>query len=179
MTITVPFALKQRMDAIGDRVNWSAVASAAFERKVAEVSTTKELSDLNEVVQKLRAAKARAEDTAFKDGERAGQRYVRESASHAKAAAGLLDELARLERRRRRCGRDWDDAFAADAQTAYSPAERLAFVLHPEYEGDRRFARAFWTEALGDDANAAEDPSFVQGFAEGALALWGEISDRL
>ena len=33
-TITVPLKLKRRMKALGNEVNWSAVACAAFEAKV-------------------------------------------------------------------------------------------------------------------------------------------------
>jgi post-segregation antitoxin (ccd killing protein) len=40
-TISVPRDLKDRMDAVGVAVNWSAVACRAFERRVAEIEKRK------------------------------------------------------------------------------------------------------------------------------------------
>jgi hypothetical protein len=41
-TITVPAHLKQRMDAVKEEVNWSALAACAFEAKLAEFAKKKE-----------------------------------------------------------------------------------------------------------------------------------------
>src|SRR5690348_7560381 len=37
LTITVPRAVKEQMDQVAEQVNWSAVATEAFQRKVIEI----------------------------------------------------------------------------------------------------------------------------------------------
>jgi hypothetical protein len=41
------------------------------------------------------------------------------------------------------------------------------------------FCERFWKSIVGDDLFKADHPSYVRGFAEGALALWFEVKDQL
>jgi hypothetical protein len=177
-TISIPFALKERMDAAGATVNWSAVAVRAFEEKLADIASMKEKTTVSDLVQKLRAAKARVADKEHVAGQEAAREFFRRSADNPKMATDLMEELTRLERFQDRCGHDWGRVFD-EGSSAYSAAERLYFVLHPENDRDRRVSTDFWEFVLGDDASMADDPRFVQGFADGLLAAWDEVKDQL
>ena len=58
-TISIPRALKSRMDEVTENVNWSAVAARSFEDKLAEIISRKEIREMEEVVERLRASKRR------------------------------------------------------------------------------------------------------------------------
>jgi hypothetical protein len=158
------------MDAAEEEVNWSAVAAQAFEAKLAEIASRKETKTLNDVIQRLRASKQRASDDHYREGEEAGRRWAENEAE--------ADELARLERAQGRADA-WELLFEEAAGQSYSAGELLYFVLHPENHKDRSEASDFWECALGDDTTRTEDGSYVRGFAEGALALWREVKDKL
>jgi hypothetical protein len=170
-TISVPFDLKRRMAAITEAVNWSAIACRAFEATLAEIAARKERKVMDDVVQRLRASKQRIEDEQYQEGEEAGRRWAENEAE--------ADELSRLEQCRQGAGYDWARLFYQRESQAYSADEWLFFRIRPEFEGDREEARLFWEDVLGEDAHLTDIPSFVQGFAEGALGLWGEVKDRL
>jgi hypothetical protein len=78
-------------------------------------------------------------------------------------------ELERLENfaedtRQGQC-QDWDANLVGEA-------------IRPE-EDDGYAIENFWEQALGDNTSAKDNPSFVKGFVEGALALWGEVKKQL
>jgi hypothetical protein len=174
-TISIPLDLKQRMDATGQGVNWSAVAARAFEDKLAEIAAAKKEKTVDDVIQRLRASKRRADDEQRKDGFEAGEAWAKDEAE--------TDELERLERFLARLdgepsfGRD--EFFSDFGQKTYSTAEGLYFALHPEDDRDRRAAEHFWEEALGDNVELASNDSFLRGFAEGAVELWQKYKDKL
>jgi hypothetical protein len=172
-TITIPQSLKERMDAVGDSVNWSALAARAFEAKLLEIELrSKRTMSKEDVLKRLRAAKAEDDEEEVADGKQAGREWAEQDARP--------KELRRLEGLYSRCtGREWEDFFDAPGSTAYSTAERLLFTLHPENDGDRQEAGSFWEGALGDDKARAEEDAFLQGFAEGALEVWNEVKDSL
>jgi hypothetical protein len=178
-TISIPFGLKQRMDAAGATVNWSAIAARAFEEKLGEIASMKEKTNMGDLVQKLRAAKARVENAEHVAGQEAARQFFRRSANSPERATELIEEATRLERYQERCGHDWDGLFEEQPNNAYGVAERLYFVLHPERDGDRGGSTEFWEFVLRHDTTAAHDPNFVRGFADGLLAAWDEVKEKL
>ena len=54
--ISVPRDLKARMDKVSASVNWSQVAAQAFEAKLLELESKKEVSGMDDVIARLRAA---------------------------------------------------------------------------------------------------------------------------
>ena len=57
MNISVPDNLKDHMDGAEESVNWSKVASRAFEIELGEIAKRKKVKDMNSVVQRLKASK--------------------------------------------------------------------------------------------------------------------------
>jgi hypothetical protein len=159
------------MAAVPEEVNWSAIACRAFEATLAEIAARKERKTMEDVIQRLRGSKQRAEDDQYREGEEAGRRWAENEAE--------ADELARLESCRQAAGYDWDRLFYGSDAGVYDVDEWLFFRIRPDCEGDRSEARHFWEVVLGKEAHTADNPSFVQGFVEGALGLWAEVKNRL
>src|SRR5258708_7816585 len=88
VTLYVPDDLKARMDEAGEAINWSAVAQRAFREAVALNSLRKEPTDMNEVVERLRASKERVQEADEETGKAAGAQWARETAE--------FDELKRV-----------------------------------------------------------------------------------
>jgi hypothetical protein len=163
-TVTIPPDLKKRMDAVKEDVNWSAVASHAFEEKLIEIASRKGKQDMNDVIQRLRASKGRCEDKHFKEGETAGRKWAKERAE--------VDELERLD------AWDWNRVF--DAECPSAAAVHFYYKLHPERGRDIRAANDFWSNQLGEYGDTLlEDPMFLKGFVNGALDVWHEVKDKL
>jgi hypothetical protein len=174
-TITVPQDLKRRMDAIKERVNWSALACKAFEEKLAEIASKKGRKTMDDVIQRLRGSKQQMESEDRKAGETAGQAWAKDQAE-ARELENLEKFLDGLDHQPR-YGRG--EFFSDYGSSAYSNAELLYFKLHPEAEDDRDGAENFWVCALGDDKHQAESDDFLRGFAEGAEAIWLEVKKQL
>jgi hypothetical protein len=81
-------------------------------------------------------------------------------------------ELSRLaEFAKGFCPTDWDRWFTMSSGNAYTAAERLFFVLHPDRDGDREAAANF----LGEQYIDRE----VQEFVEGALNYLETMDARI
>jgi hypothetical protein len=174
-TISVPPALKEQMETVETSVNWSALACRAFEDKLAEIAAHKEKKDMNDIVTRLRASKRQAEDAQYKAGAEAGREWAGDTAE--------ADELQRLERwsaeTRQHWG--WDKLFTEGNGSDSPVAELVVSTVWPDADGNYGYSSVqdLWEQALGDNTSAKDDPSFVKGFVEGALALWDEVKDQL
>jgi hypothetical protein len=51
--------------------------------------------------------------------------------------------------------------------------------LNFDFGAWRGVCELFWKSIVGDDVFKVDHPSYVRGFAEGALALWSEVKDYL
>lgn len=120
---------------------------------------------MQDVVERLRASKRKADDEGYKVGHAAG-------ASWAKSEAEAV-ELERLDEH----GETFK-GYIGVGSSAYSPAEQLAGIIagDPEFENfDRHEAASFW-EMVGEEAPGE---SYLAGFIDGALEVWGEVKARL
>ncbi len=61
-TVTVPQALRERMMGVEEYVNWSAIASAAFERKLIDIEGMKKERNLLGVLKRLQRAAEELEE---------------------------------------------------------------------------------------------------------------------
>jgi hypothetical protein len=167
MTVSIPKELKAEMDAVGEQVNWSAVAKEAFQRKVAEVRSGRNKAMTKaKVIERLR--KAGQEDPfGFEAGRAAGRKWAEDKA---------------LPRHIRNLARDPDWPFAEyispddEEQLPWSLSSKLALVLE-RGSGDWP---AFWDKALGPEGSRLIDSEdFARGFVAGALEVWAEVGGEL
>jgi hypothetical protein len=174
MTITVRADIKARINEVKDEANWSAVACRAFEQELAEVIKLKGADAVKDTIERLRASRRRLNDDRFQEGFAMGQAWAKVSAE-----AGELERLADLRDRSSQDGWGWEGNFdPPDGASAYSAAERIAFViLAEEYDGDWGEASNFWEQQAGQEKHPPDE--FVRGFAEGALEIWDLVKDEI
>src|SRR5262245_16856118 len=116
-TITVPQDLKNRMDAIKEDVNWSALACQAFEAKLGEIAAKKARLTMNNAaaIERLRALKRKENEQNYVRGEELGCGWAK--------AEATPRELEQLAVTRATAGSEWHRIFTAVTKTAYSQAQ--------------------------------------------------------
>src|SRR4051794_32704502 len=90
VSIYVPDDLKERMDRLGDRENWSSCAQQAFKRVVASKEWKNMTDELERAVARLRQSKEKYEEQEDQSGKKHGRRWALNNAAYG--------ELASLER---------------------------------------------------------------------------------
>lgn len=128
------------------------------------------------VIARLRASKHKAESAEYQLGHDLGQKWADQSAE--------ASELQRLEEFHDELEDQpqygWDDFFEWDEPKVWGPDEDLFFAMHPEADKDRRAAEDFWECAAGDALQQSLYRGvFLKGFAEGAIAFWKSVKDKL
>jgi hypothetical protein len=153
-TIYVPDDLKERMDRANqatEEVNWSQVACRAFEMKLGELATNKEIRQKQDVIQRLRASKLKSDDSNYKEGLELGRRWAEETAE--------ADDLERLT-----SGEGWNSA------------DELAEFITGDADDHKA---AFW-KSVGDDLDSLlKSRSFLDGFVQGAAGVWCQVRDEV
>jgi hypothetical protein len=189
MNISVPRELKARMDAatayrLPGSVNWSAVASAAFEAKLLELASNKEVRGLKDVIARLRAADELDRNENYRAGRVAGERWAEQ-----KATAQQLRNL-------RRCVDESSgrllagfESVASDAASETGPGVgwhvyfgtlgRGVARTWPEVQAVSAEADTFWRGVLGDESYRIESVPFGQGFVDGALGVWAKVERQV
>jgi hypothetical protein len=158
------------MDKNGKGVNWSAVACRAFEVKLGEITTKRGAKEMKDVVQRLRGQKLEVENEDQQAGYDAGYKWASESAD--------LRELKRLAKLRESLRNNFDDWFAGDHGHA-TVTTHVYECIRDEERADWDETRAFWVDELGVEESSIESVSFIQGFVEGALAVWDSVEGQI
>lgn len=163
--------LKRRMDAEKDE-NWSKLASASFNKKLAELIQRKTVNDMEAAIQRLRASRNEYEEMINAEGFEAGKEWAERYADF-----GQLKRLCEFgERLESEPVYGWEFFFGEDSNNAYCASERLVFEIEGE-EPDRNLASDFWDAALGNEDLPEAD--FARAFAEGAIEFFKRVSDKL
>jgi hypothetical protein len=179
VNISIASGLKSRMEAVTVPVNWSAVAAQAFETKLLELASKKEVGSTEDVIARLKAAGELDDKDDYQAGFAAGERWAKQAARP--------KQLRRLEEYHAACaaeGSEWFDVNRPDWPAPWGATGRFALRMlgmDPDVAdvADRRVARNFWRSALGTDAERINDANFFRGFGEGAEAVWQEVKDEL
>lgn len=168
MTISVPNDLKDRMEATGEDVSWSAVACAAFEVKLAEIIKKRGVRDMQDVVTRLRATRAAAEGEQYLKGRTAGEEWAK---THAEA-----DQLERLAEFRETCAGSqytFEDYFTMEVNAPLDHAGWIAAAIHPPQGPDDPASLAF--DMFGE--NYTDD--YVRGFVDAAVEVWEKVKELI
>lgn len=174
-TITIPAAIKKKMDTVKEPVNWSAIASHAFERKLEEIVSRKAEENMSEVVKRLRASKRNSDSNLTGGGREIGKSWASENAEYYQlknlAAAFPSDGYGPV---------GWVATFRSE--DAFSPGERLAGIIEGRDDMDRREMRDFWQSQPFDGELIEQivyDRNVTIGFVEGALEVWEQVRDQV
>lgn len=177
MNISVPSELKRDMDAAAGTVNWSAVAAAAFRAKLLDLRASKGGDTMDEVITRLKAAAELEANESYQVGHRGGEEWARKYARP--------KQLRRLSKAVEMCdGNGGGDAaeFVGVLNNGRNSGVVMALAegLTGRDDIDRREARDFCSELVGDDVDRLdEDDDFARGFIEGALEVWGAVKDHI
>lgn len=156
VTLYVPDDLKTRMDAVGEALNWSAVAQRAFREAISTHHVEKDHSDMENVIERLRASKERFEAAELEAGKRAGSQWAKAKAEYHELAAVADFDVD-----------DYEGDLDSDA------FERL---IDPEGEVYPRDWQDFWKRHY---SHGTPSDSFIRGFIEGATEVYNEIAAQL
>ena len=152
ISVYVSDAMKERMDAVGDRINWSEAAQAAFKHQIAMATMPKD-ANMEQVIERLRASKAAFVSSQADEGRKNGREWARLRASYED-----LQNIAKLE-------------FSDLTSSNY--AHQFDCALGPE---PSRWEESFWFEP---DGGSIPSDEYVEAFAEGAKDVWEEVADNL
>jgi len=170
--ISLPADVKRRMEKVKEAVNWSALACRAFEDKLGEIATQKEKKTMTDVIDRLRKSKRESNSEVYQEGFESGAEWAKSfaEARELEALQECYDSLG--------CDRDKWFSTVEGKISAHSTAELVYFAMHNEEEAGRDDSDEFWTMAAGEHAPYGQS-SFVRGFVEGALEVWGEVKGEL
>lgn len=163
MMISIPEDLKARMDAVKDRPNWSAVASRAFEKELAEIASRKKEQTMDEIMQRFRAEALEMEDEGYKEGHAAGRDWALHRAT--------LKDLRAIKKANIDSDEGWDGE-----PDAYGWGRCIVEAIMGEGEFSRKDIEAFCKDEMG---NAYPDADVVRGFVAGAMAAYDEIKAKM
>jgi len=170
----LPDDLKAQMDAVTEPVNWSAEAAKCFQQVLGQIAQRKQEKNMNDVIARLRASKAKTQDDAGNAGYSAGAQW-------AKTAAEYL-ELERLD------ALNLEHWFDGIPMAPWTQADR--FVMHvldlnpDEMHRDdiEELIERFWLQVgTSREAieNAAFGESFIEEFARGACDVFAKVADQI
>ena len=152
MNIYLSDELKARMEASGERTNWSEVARAAFSYRVAANEQRKEPS-MDKVVERLRASKAQRLEELNVEAEEAGREWARDKAEH--------HDLA---------------ALAAIDQQVDITVDVVYATLDPEKNMN---AREFMEYLDLSKVRESELEDYIGPFVDGAVEVFHEVEAQL
>ena len=153
MNISVPDDVKACMDAAMEPVNWSAVASRAFEIELGEIAKRKQEKDMSDVIARLRASKLESNTAEYQEGHEAGRRWAELDAEFLE-----LNLLDKAEERRGVEGWEW------------------SWNQIPHAIGDNQTADEFWE---GIEQIQDKDEDYYNGFVDGALEVYEQVADEI
>ena len=162
MSISIANNLRTEMDAMNRSPNWSGIASAAFRQYIASIKIRTNNTDMNAVIERLKAAKEMEDQQNAELGRQQGRKWAMQNAKPS--------ELRRLE-----AARDPNDDWnIGDSDTPHDWGDRLAAIVFGEY------SRGAFDDLIDDEfSNLNCDADFVNGFAEGCMEIWEEVKDEL
>jgi hypothetical protein len=169
VTITVPRDVKAAMDNVEERVNWSAVATEAFQAKLLAIKSKKGTESMDDVVSRLKAAAEIEANEDYQAGHEAGIEWAKDE-----AAPKQLRRLEELANHPQYGIDDWLSIYTNGAN--HGIAHGLYSVIEPQGE----MIEEFWECALGDDSmKKIEEHDFAKGFWEGAIEVWEAVKGKV
>lgn len=168
MNIYIPDSMKARMDAAGERANWSAVAQRAFAVELDHLESIKEIGSMTDVIERLKASKNAFLAQQLADGRASGTDWAKRHATWVelkRLAEADLDTYLDVEKEGAEAA--W---LAAACVFRYATGD---LSCQPDREN---LADFYYIDEEAVDAITVE---FMSGFVEGARDVWEEVADKL
>ena len=166
INLSVPDDMKARMDAAGDRRNWSAVARRAFDLELKHIESIMEIKTMNQVIERLKASKAMSAANSEDDGRHAGRLWAKERAEY--------DELKRVGGLEMHIfSENFEDP---DGSCLDIVVRAIAADEADGLDGDEI---AYMFGIVRDEIDVTLTRDFLVGFVMGAQEVWEEVADKL
>jgi hypothetical protein len=156
VNLYVPDDLKARMDETGEAVNWSAVAQRAFREAISTHRVQKDRSDMEHVIERLRASKERYEDKELAAGKEVGTKWAKTEAEYFELVAVA--------------------SFDPSARDREPDRDTLQWLIDPDGETGSREWGEFWENYYG---RGEPSEAFIRGFIEGATEVYDTVAEQL
>lgn len=122
--------------------------------------------DRARAIERLQKSKEEHEERLWERGRKEGHQWAMNDAE-----AGQLKRLS--DTREAAGATDWPKLMLGPGRM------NLYFMMDPDYDGNHGAARDFWEQVLGEASHLADDATFVDGFAHGAIEFFEEIEAEL
>lgn len=149
--------LKARMDAVKDPPNWSEIACRAFEAALGEIAAKKERKTMQDVVQRLRASKAKMQSDSESKGAKEGRNWASNKAS--------FEQLKRLA-----------DKFEVNDLGEWSGGLVGCIVDPDNCSSEQDGYRYFWKDVSDIEP---DDSAAVRAFAVAAIEVYEAVAEKL
>lgn len=168
VSIYVPDEMRADMDALGDRVNWSAVAQEAFAARLGRAKQME--SRMVDVIERLRESKLKDERYARERGRLVGRKYAERVATYRE-----LEALAAFRP-------------ALSNGFTYTPlilqvygcidlANGVTDADHPNSDSARNWLDDHITD--GEPAPVLLSDEHLSGWLDGVREVWDEVKDKI
>ena len=165
--------LKDQMVEAGEKIRWSSIAQQAFSAELAHIASTKEIGNMDDVIERLRASKRSKADEDRKVGRAAGVEWAKHDAQYdelrrvaIEIARDTVGELSRLES---------DGGSLALPTLIQERVQGLDQNLVEISEDD--LCHFYGVESRMVPYQLTKD--YVAGFLSGANDVWLEVKDRI
>ena len=162
ISIYVPDDMKARIDKFED-TNWSGIAQGAFNIRLDQLEAVKEIGEMSDVIERLRASKTEFVQTSLSYGTSDGANWAKREASYA-----LLRSMAMV-----------DDSVLEQQNDGQSAA---TLVYHRIHRGEVENPHAYEISVLfgiAEEVAPLITPEYVIGFVQGAREVWEEVADKI
>ena len=146
------------MDAVKDPVNWSQVAAHAFELKLGDIASRRERSNMEDVIQRLRASRIVHEDHQSKAGFKEGEAWAKKHATWAQLERLAAQDIA------------WNENYQ-DPNWGHI----VMSAIEGDSELDHRAVREFWE----DMAPRGASREWFEGFVDGACDVFNAVEEHI
>jgi hypothetical protein len=153
ISIYIPDEMKADVERLGESINWSSAAQAAFAHEIRRATLPKE-DEMEAMIERLRASKAKYKESERTAGVEAGKKWAINLADYEE-----LKLIANLDISD--CGDEEGNAWAWVDEHLGNEHPDESFLIDP------------------DHPRSCPSDEYVEGFLEGAALMWDEVADKL
>ena len=154
--------MKVRMDNFED-TNWSGAAQGAFGVRLDQLEAVKEIGEMSDVIERLRASKTEFVQTSLSYGVSGGVEWAKHEASYSELRSMAMVDDSVLEQQ-------------IDGRSA-------ALFVYDSIRGPQdEYPNAYDISILfniAEEVTPLLSPEFVIGFVQGAREVWEEVRDKI
>lgn len=168
MNITIPEAMRKRMASVRG-VNWSEVARAAFERKLAQLEVQKDEPKMEDVVARLLATREESVERDEAEGKKLGRSWAMKTATMKELEA--LEDWAKIK---------WNNRVIPEACGELATLYMNIVGWNDEKDGqpDTAVVEEWWRHEVNGRGYEPSE-AMLDGFMEGVIEIWREVQQRL